>query len=240
MIIVSKKVKQFLSDIGGIMERTTQELFDVLKSKLIIDLKDNEVLCPTCKGLRMNYAQEGEKGYIDKCNDCYNGKLYECKHCGRLNKTDWCNCNEANGERMFKRREKERQELEGYLKTAKIVKFEDYNGYFMDKESVLDSDEFADLYLDSFKKESSPLYTYSVEGEKLFSLDIYDIINDKTNDGYEEMYSYLSTESHLLTEVQKLLIQWEEENERALKVYRESVNTIIDLTSLYEKGLAII
>lgn len=60
---------------------TTRELYSQLQDRLIIELGENEILCPECKGLRFIFIERNEKGYIQSCN-CHTGKLYVCKHWG--------------------------------------------------------------------------------------------------------------------------------------------------------------
>ena len=39
-----------------------KELMAELQSKVIIDVKEGEVLCPDCKGLRFKYTDENGRG----------------------------------------------------------------------------------------------------------------------------------------------------------------------------------
>jgi hypothetical protein len=94
-------------------------------------------------------------------------------------------------------------------------------------------------YLDEFDAGSSPKYVCASIGEPAFTLDIKDIICDKSENGYEDMYERLDMKSPLLDKVQELLDKWMEENDSQLKVYSETNGAIVDLTELYEEGLKI-
>lgn len=73
----------------------TRKLFEEIQKKIILDLKEDEVPCLNCKGLRFCYVEENGKGYVEPCRECNAGKLYVCKHCKKANKNNYCNCNKA-------------------------------------------------------------------------------------------------------------------------------------------------
>lgn len=221
--------------------KTTLELFDILTSKLIIELKDNEEICPSCKGLRFTYEEQGSKSFVNGCQKCYTGKVYKCKFCGELNRSDFCNCKQASNKRSEVFCKKEWDKWQEALKTATIVKFKDYKGYLTslyNEERVVQADEFSEQYLDNFDAEFSPKMVCASVGEPHFTLDIYDIISDKCEDGYEDMYQRLDTESELLGDIQVLMDKWMEENESSLKVYGETNKVLVDLSELYEEELS--
>lgn len=84
----------------------TQELFEQIQEKIILDLKEGEMRCPKCKGLRFFYVEENGKAHIEACRECHTGKLYVCKYCHKANKTDYCSCKEAREARDNARFEK--------------------------------------------------------------------------------------------------------------------------------------
>lgn len=216
----------------------TQELFDLLKSRLIIELKNNEELCPECHGLKINYKESNGKSYVQTCARCYVGKVYRCEFCGTLNRQDFCNCKEASNKRAEAFTKKEHEKFQEAFKTAKIIKLKDYDGYLTslyNEERVVEADEFAEQYADEFDVEDSPKYVCASVGEVHFNLDIKDVISDKTEGGYDDMYEHLNTDSKLLSDAQVLIDKWMEENESNLKVYSETNKIIVDLTDLYEE-----
>lgn len=213
------------------MELTVQELFNQIQKKLIIKLKDNEKICPICKGLRFTYKQEGEHGYINSCTDCYNGKVYECKYCGKLNKTDWCDCEGANNERI---KQEQQKELERFNKANKI-KYKDYNGKFIWNNRVIDIEEVRDnLYYMIKNKEETPNYLYAIDTEPVFSrIDLEEIVREKCEDGYEDMETYLYF-NDTFNEAQKLLDKWIEEQGETLDCYYEDYKIVVLLDDLIE------
>lgn len=223
-------------------ERTTQELFTELTSKLIIKLEDNEILCPTCKGLRFTYRQQGENGYISNCTDCYNGKVYKCKYCGKTNKTDRCECKEAYKERNDIFNAKEQAKEKELFEKAKKVKFADYEGKFLlsGSDFVECSDSVYEWLYDKvidegITYEDLPKYLWSTKAESVFSLDIDDIIQNECESGYEDMYSCLDTNDENLTKAQEYLNKWCENQGDSLNIYYEDYSIAVLLDDLIEE-----
>jgi len=53
-----------------------KELMSELQSKIVLDVKEGQILCPDCKGLRFKYTEKEDSGFITNCTRCHNGKLY--------------------------------------------------------------------------------------------------------------------------------------------------------------------
>lgn len=217
------------------MGESTQELMNELTNKLIIPLHDNEILCPTCKGLRFVLEQRGKQAYIESCSNCYNGKVYVCKYCGKHNQTNYCNCDKATEER-HKEFDKKQQEKEHKLfKKAKKIKFNDYNGYFFIPNyegHVYDGDEVYDwLYnkikYDKLSNEELPSYLWSTLPEPVFEVNLEDIIYDKCEDGYEDMNSFLNTDDKDFKLAQQHLDKWYKKQGDAVNTYYENYNVAI-------------
>jgi hypothetical protein len=118
-------------------ELSTRDLFTQLQSKLIIDIKENEIVCPNCKGLRFVLIEKSDKGYIESCQRCYAGKVNICKHCGNDSKLS-CQCGQSRRERdTIYCSAQAQKELDAYNQAEKIS-FNDYNGKFL-----LESDDYA-------------------------------------------------------------------------------------------------
>ena len=96
----------------------TKQLFEELKTKLILDLQEGEIACPTCSGLRMNLVERDEKHFIEQCRDCHTGKLFVCEYCGKHNKSS-CDCVGYRQEIMNKNYTKEIEKIN----KATVVKF---------------------------------------------------------------------------------------------------------------------
>lgn len=216
---------------------TTRELLSQLQGRLIIDLQENEMLCPECKGLRFVFVENNGKGYIESCKRCYTGKLFICKHCGEGNKS-WCDCKDAQEERSNDFRIKQAQKDLEHYQNAEKINWKDYDGYY-----ILDDDEHlktqSDLEEWIYEKlndgEDVPKYLWAVKGYPYVSIDIRDVIYDKCEDGYENMYDNLDTRSPLLDDAQKLISQWEKEQGDRLCVFNETYKKAIIIKDLVEK-----
>lgn len=222
--------------------KTTPELFNELTDRLIIPLEDNEIACPTCKGLRLIYKQKNNKeGDIISCPDCYTGKLYVCKYCGKANKTDHCDCKKAQEERDNEFRIKEsKKELE-LFNNAKKINFNDYNGYFLiDDEYVEDADDvYERLYnkikYDKLSDEDLPTYLWSTKPEPVFNLDLEDILYEKCEEGYEDMESHLDTNDDDFIAAQEHLDKWYKKQGDSVNIYYEDHSTAVLLDDVIKE-----
>ena len=82
--------------------------------------------------------------------------------------------------------------------------------------------------------EELPEYLWTAEGQPHFSLNIREIILDKCEDGYEDMYQRLDVESPLLSQAQELLDKWEKENEGSIAIYNESRSKAVMIDKLVD------
>ena len=178
---------------------STKELFKQIHDAIILDLKEDEIPCPKCKGLRFYYVEENGKGYIETCRECHTGKLYICKHCQKGNKSDYCNCKKAWEERTIKR------DISYCEKAEKLfpiqydgwVYFEGlgYNeGYFESVGELIEycEDEGIDV----------PDWVYCCKGERHL-LDIDSAIESMLDEAYEDARDDLKDEKELYDFVEK-------------------------------------
>ena len=218
------------------MERvTTRELYTQLQERLVIELKENEILCPECKGLRFLLVERGEKGYIESCKHCHTGKQYVCNYCGKGNKTDHCECKEARQERRDKFDLEESRKAEAAYQKAEKINYKDYDGYFLlpHSERLQEIDDVRGwIYGKLANGKDIPEYLWAVEGETHFSIDLQDVISEKCEDGYEDMYNNLSTGSPLITQAQELISQWEKEQGDSLCVFTETYKKAVIIKDL--------
>jgi len=219
--------------------KTTPELFNELTDRLIIPLEDNEIACPTCKGLRLIYKQKNNKeGDIISCPDCYTGKLYVCKYCGKANKTDHCDCKKAQEERDNEFRIKEANKELELFKKAKKINFNDYNGYFILEEDcpVRDSDDVCDWLYDRIKfNEDVPEYLWATQSEPVFTMDLEDILYDKCEEGYEDMESHLDTNDDDFIAAQEHLDKWYKKQGDSVNIYYEDHNVVVLLNDVIKE-----
>lgn len=217
---------------------TTKELFTQLQDRLVLDLKENEIPCPKCKGLRMFYVQNGDKGHIDTCRDCHTGKLYVCKHCGKANDTDCCDCEEAYKERNNKwKLEQAKKDNENFQKAEKI-NYKDYDGYYLtdEYERLKDQDDL-EIWIEEklTDGETVPDYLWAVEENYRVSIDLQEVISEKCEDGYEDMFNCLDTENGLLYQAQNLISQWEKKQGDSLCIYSETYDKAIIIKDLVKE-----
>jgi len=210
----------------------TKELFKQMQNKIILDIKNNEVACPDCKGIRVVYKERNEKGYVENCNRCYNGKLYKCEFCGRLNKTNFCRCKDAENKRHIDFQEKEYIKEQEYYKKAKKIKIKDYDGMLIslyNEERVVDIDEFLEQVRDM--KYDNPdfdmKWTFGTKKHKHLNINIWDIIYNATEDSYEGMYDYLDMDSNKLDKIQELIDKWLEEQGDGIYIYNEDRSVVV-------------
>jgi hypothetical protein len=217
-------------------ELTTKELFGKLQERIILNLKDNEIACPHCKGLRFVYVQEGDKSYVDPCKLCFTGKRFTCNHCGSDAKTNYCGCEKARKVRNDNQiRFLENERFEKY-KTAQKIHYKDYDGKFIIDEKVVDIDDVAEwiegLIID---KEDVPEFLWATSSNPQFSIDIYDYIKTMCEDGYEGMYDFLDTNSYLLKQAQLFIHKWEKEQGESLYLYTETTTKAVIIKDLTDK-----
>jgi hypothetical protein len=217
---------------------STKELFAQLQDRLIIDLKESEILCPKCKGLRFILVEKNNSVYIESCGHCYTGKLYVCKHCGEGTMSDHCNCQKATEERDMEFRTKQAQKEAEAFKNAEKIHYKDYKGYYIldDEEHVREDDDLEEWIYEKLENgDDIPEYLWAVEGIPHVSIDLLDVISDKCEDGYEDMYSCLDTNSHLLTEAQELIEKWENEQGDNLCTFYETYKKAVIIKDLVDE-----
>ncbi len=218
-------------------ELSTKDLMGKIQNNLIITLLENEILCPECKGLRFVLIESNNKSYIESCRHCYTGKLFVCKHCNKGYKSR-CECREATDERNTEYQIKKAQkELEAYQKAEKI-QYKDYKGKFIveDSEYIKDCEDLEEwLYERISEGKDVPEYLWACESNRHFSIDLKDVISDKCEDGYEEMYNNLDTGSPLLSQAQELIEQWENEQGDSLCMYNETYKKAVVLKELIDE-----
>lgn len=217
---------------------STQELFTQLQDRLVLDLKENEIPCPKCKGLRMFYVQNGDEGHIDTCRNCHTGRLYVCKHCGKANNTDCCDCKKATEERNTKwKLEQTQKDTEHYQKAEKIS-YKDYDGYYLTDgdERLKDLDDLEEWIKEKLTDgEDVPNYLWAVEENYRVSIDLQEVISEKCEDGYEDMFSCLDTENPLLIHAQNYINEWEKQQGESLCIYSETYDKAVIIKDLVQK-----
>jgi hypothetical protein len=190
-------------------------------------LKDNHKWCDKCNGL--GFARK--EIYIEFCNNCRgSGQIELCsKGCGRERKSGYytvCETclNKSDTEDKIKR------EKESFDKAQKI-KFEDYDGMFIDGERAIDKDDFADnLYYKIKDGEDYLNYIYGTVKQPVMSIDIRDVIYNACDDGYEDMLDQLDYNG--VEKIQELIDKWIEDQGESNYVYNETSKIVVLLDDL--------
>ena len=217
---------------------STKDLYAQLQERIILHLEENEVPCLECKGLRFNYVADNEKeAHIETCRGCYTGKLTVCKYCGKACKS-WCDCRESQDARHNQwRAEQKQKELALYEKAEKIS-WKDYDGYFLFDgcEYLKTADDLEDWIYDRIMEEEDvPDFLWSTKGTQYINIDLNDVIYNACEDGYEDMYDYLSTKSPLIAQAQELINQWQKEQGDNLNIYNANYKQAIIIKDLVDK-----
>ena len=217
---------------------STVDLYKQLQERLILDLHEGEIECPNCKGLRFVFIQKDDKGYIESCSHCYTGRLTVCSHCGKGN-TSWCDCKESQKQRDNEFRiTQSKKEMIAYNKAQKI-NYREYDGkYWIEgyRNHVIEIDDVEEwIYEMLTDGKEVPDYLWAQKGTSHFSIDLYDVINDNCEDGYEDMFSHLDTNSPLLEQAQELISEWEKEQATNIVVYDNDYSRVVIIGELVDK-----
>ena len=124
------------------MEHVKLKVSEILMGKILEkDLKDNQIICPSCNGLgitsyKINVYEDndvtrkclGSNTYFSICPDCYYGVVNVCKYCGQIlfKNSLKCECKQQKEEDKRKYDEKVKEIL---AKAVKVTKDEIVNHY---------------------------------------------------------------------------------------------------------------
>lgn len=163
--------------------------------------KENEKLCDTCDGIGWLYDKE--KGFIEKCRDCYDGIIHLCSICHQPVR-GMCMNKEC---RDIRDKEAEQKHFDKAIKSEyKDVPAEDkemlysesygYNeGYFSDIDELMEYCEDNDIEV--------PKYVWSTTKIGL-SIDAGNIIESACEELHEDAYQNITNEK----ELQEFLDAW--------------------------------
>jgi hypothetical protein len=216
---------------------TIQQLMTDLTDRLKLKLTKDEIPCPTCKGLRFVLVQNGENAFIESCSACYDGKHYICKHCGNSYKTGDCDCTDAKDEKWLKESEEKQKKKQEIFYKAEKIKFDDYNGYFMWRDLVIDKEDLVEeLYASIYDNEEIPNYIYATEKQHIgININVIDKISDVCENGCEDMEDYLNFKNEKLKLAQQLIDEWAEEQGDLAYVYYEDFKKVVLLDDVIEE-----
>jgi len=216
------------------MEYTTKELIEKLQNKLILNLKEDEIACPECKGLSFVLTQREKSAYIEKCRTCHTGKLYVCSFCGKTSNSGYCDCESVQKQREAKYKKKE---IDAYEKAEKIS-WKDYKGYlsFDSDETLSSSEDLAGWIGDMLSEgEEAPDFLWAYEPKQIIDIDLIDVIYWQAEDGHETMVDNLNLKSPFLQEAQALITHWQEKEGEFLCTFYEDRSRAVIIKDLVDK-----
>lgn len=205
-----------------------EEIINLFPNEAIKELKDNHVWCEKCNGLGIYRSNEK---YLSFCHNCRGtGQVELCR-----NK---CGNKQSRGSYLCKQcQEKDWQELQKKkFNNAPKIKFEDYQGKFMDN-GIMEEHDFVEEELYMWLKngyEFEDFRTlYACRKENILNRDLEEYITYYVcDDGYEDMYTYLDFKN--FNKVQDAYDNWVKEQGESAYTYWET-NTIVDLTDLAKR-----
>lgn len=172
-------------------------------------------------------------GYISPCQVCKGKGFTGDRLCSCGNKIEHplhIKCKKC------REKEREGKEQECFNK-AKKVSFTDYDGLFYSgdyNDHVKDKEDFKEwLYNRIFNGEEVPSWVWATKKTKCFNINIFDIVNDACEDGYEDMYDFLDTEA--LQPIQNKIDKWMEDQGDYLYYYHPDKSTVVLLDDIVEK-----
>ena len=136
---------------------------------------------------------------MESCRACHAGKLYVCEYCGTLNKTSYCNCEEARNERDGK------IDQLNYERAEKLTP-EQYDGWIYREGYGYEEGYFKDVEtLEEYCEENNielPAWVYCCELIDC-KLNIDLAIEDMLEDSFEDARNRLKDENELYDFIEK-------------------------------------
>jgi len=189
--------------------------------------KEHDEWCPKCNGIGL--VRNGN--YIEGCSNCFGKGIIKACECGnKIEKNYYTHCKKCRDKHEEERR------LENFNKANKID-YKDYDGLFLWNERVVNKEDLEEYIYDMiYDGEEVPTYIPATYQATVFDeIDLYDVVNNKCEDGYEDMESRFDYNSPKFQEAQKLVNKWLDENSDVLNVWYEDSKNLVILTDVIEK-----
>lgn len=233
------------------MNQKVNEALEMIASAIRIELKEDQIICPTCKGVTIIQVEDGNSNYIKQCPSCRGrGIRRVCKHCGKTYEFS-CLCDKSQEEQrksymeaLRQKKESEERQLEDLKRKAlRIENFslleesEDINGLFIngvyyEKDQ---KDRIKDVLKDIAKKNIDNKYVplFFVSKRKYLEVDIEDRLKDEADDLIEdgsEMVDDIKDSEDYQTGIKLLNKAIKDSN-----LYVEEINygVVVDLSDMY-------
>ncbi|MGL6185576.1 MAG: hypothetical protein ACRC1T_09390 [Clostridium chrysemydis] len=213
-------------------------LMDNLRGLVKINLKDrpsNAVVCPTCNGLGLYEEINDESRYLVKCS-CNNGVVYKCKHCGKLNKYDFCDCKATKDERRLQEEKKEQEEKEKAIKNG-VLDIREYENMVVYDDNVYDKDDL-EYYVREhiIRGYDIDRYVYGTDKEEGYiTCDLKEYFEEKFDgNGYEDMADYFDFDDDLFKKAEDCIEKWLDNHKSSNTIYFQNRNIIVDIQPLID------
>lgn len=233
------------------MNPKVNEALEMIASAIRIELKEEEIICPTCKGVTIVQVEEGNSNYIKQCPDCRGkGIRRVCKHCGKTYDFS-CLCEDSQNEQrqryadiVRQHKEQEERTLESLKQEAlRIENFslleesDDIDGLFINGVYYAkdQKDIIKEVLKDIAKKNVNNKYVplFFVSKRKYLEVDIEDKLKDEADDLIEDGSEMIDNikDSEDYQNGMKLLNKAIKES----NLYAEEMNysTVVDLSEMY-------
>lgn len=215
------------------MKKVTILTKGILPDSITKDLKENESICPSCKGLGIiilhnPYGNDEtiktreplpwSKDTLGYCSRCVFGVINHCKYCGKevgVNSVWACTCEESRQEglKIFKERDKKRYEnarkitLEQAVKEGITILYNDDNGDFFDVD---------DESISGFE------WLYATEKNSI-NINVQSMIEYACEDLFEDVEESLED----VGELEEFVEKWCEKNKYGTTSYSPDYKTIV-------------
>lgn len=211
-----------------------QKFIELFTDENIRKLPEGLEWCSECEGVGWHNKT---KGYISLCTKC-NGKGYVeshvCKDCGGKVKYYQRQCDKCHHKHWYEKQRKLEQER---YNNAKKIKYKDYDcdKFWIENWNYVKSrDEFEDWLSDELYDNSEyPTWIFGTKKEQCLSVDICDVVSQACEDGYEDMYDNLDTDS--LQPIQDQIDKWIADQGDCGCVYYEDYSVVVELDELIEE-----
>jgi hypothetical protein len=207
-----------------------EKFIEMFPKNYIKKLPDDATWCEHCNGIGWHNKKEG---FISLCYYC-NGKGYikseYCKCGNKLDRYGSDKCRECD-RKEFNEKQKIKN-LERYNNATKI-KYKDYKGRFLVDDKVIESDNFEEWLYDQIVEEGTcPTWVWGARKELALNLDIVEAVTDACENGYEDMFDNLDTNS--LKPIQEQIDNWIKEQGDYAYNYYEDYSIVVELDELIE------
>lgn len=215
-----------------------KEIMNELRSLVDINLANKEeVVCPTCNGLRLYEEERNGSFYLKTCVDCYTGSVSKCEFCGKLNKTSSCDCSGYYENRRKERENRDNEILNKKVSDGNVISVYDYDSFVcIGDKYIMAEDLEEEIYNLINDEEDVNRYMYGTyKDESYIGLDLEQELSDKMEDGYEDMSYNFDFKDYKIIKAQELVNEWLEDNKGANTVIYEDQSVVIDLKEMIDK-----